>query len=67
MRTFRELCEDAFAHSRHENSEKQTYELGLRIDQLLPVFGARQTSSICKNEIVSWLGNQAEERDYPGA
>jgi len=62
--TFRELCEDALAHSRHENSEKQTYELGLRIEQLIPIFGPRQAESIRKNEIVSWLGDQAEERDW---
>jgi len=62
--SFGELCEDALAHSRHENSEKQTYELGLRIEQLLSVFGSRQATTIRKNEIVSWLGEQAEERDW---
>ena len=61
--TFRELFEDALAHSRAENSEKQTYELCLRIDQLLAVFGARPADSIRKNEIVSWLVEQAEDRD----
>jgi hypothetical protein len=30
--TFRELCDDALAHSQSENSEKQTYELRLRIN-----------------------------------
>jgi hypothetical protein len=62
--TFGELCEDALKHSEAENSEKQTYELGLRIDQLRPVFGSRPADSIRKNEIVEWLTEQAEERDW---
>ena len=62
--TFRELTEDALLHSKAENSEKQTYELGLRIDQLLPVFGSRPAESIKKNEIVAWLSEQAAERNW---
>lgn len=57
--TFREPCEDALAHNRHEDSEKQTYEPGLRIEQLLPFFGSRQAASIRKNNIWkrrTWLG-----------
>lgn len=62
--TFRELCEDALAHSRAENSQKQTYELELRINQLLPMFGPRAADSIKKNEIVAWLAEQATARDW---
>ena len=62
--TFRELCADALVHSRSENSPKQTYELGLRIAQLLPVFGSRPAESIKKSEIVSWLAEQAAERNW---
>jgi integrase len=62
--TFSDLCDDALKHSEAENSEKQTYELRLRIDQLLPVFGSRPAESIRKNEIVEWLEEQAEERDW---
>lgn len=62
--TFRELCEDALAHSRAENTEKQTYELELRINQLLPVFGSRAADSIRKNEILTWLTEQAAERKW---
>lgn len=62
--TFRELCEDALEHSQAENSEKQTYELRLRIAQLLPVFGSRPAESIKKNEIVAWLTEQAAERNW---
>jgi len=62
--TFADLCKDALTHSGAENSQKQTYELGLRIDQLLPVFGSRPADSIRKNEIVAWLAEQADERDW---
>lgn len=62
--TFRELSADALLHNKAENSEKQTYELGLRIDQLLRVFGSRPAESIRKNEIVAWLAAQAAERNW---
>jgi integrase len=62
--TFRELCEDALVHSRAENSSKQTYELELRINQLLPVFGQRTADSIKKNEIVSWLTEESTRRHW---
>jgi len=62
--TFADLCRDAITHSGAENSRKQTYELGLRIDRLLPVFGSRPADSIRRNEIVSWLAEQANERDW---
>jgi integrase len=62
--TFDELCKDALKHSEAENSEKQTYELGLRIDQLRPVFGSRPAESVRKNEIVEWLTERAGERDW---
>ena len=65
--TFRELCEDALAYSKAENSAKQTYELGLRIDQLIEVFGSRAAESIRKNEIVAWLAEQAERRKWAPA
>jgi integrase len=61
---FRELCDDALAHSQSENSEKQTYELRLRINQLLAEFGSRPVESIKKNDIVAWLAEQAETRDW---
>lgn len=62
--TFRELGEDALLHSQAENSEKQTYELRLRIHQLLPVFGSRPAETIKKNEIVAWLVKEAAERNW---
>jgi integrase len=62
--TFNDLCDDAIKHSEAENSEKQTYELCLRIEQLRPVFGSRVADSIRKNEVVAWLTEQAEEREW---
>ncbi|MGD0858350.1 MAG: site-specific integrase [Terracidiphilus sp.] len=62
--TFSDLCDDALRHSGAENSKKQTYELGLRINQLRPVFGSRSADSIRKNEVVEWLTEQAEEREW---
>jgi hypothetical protein len=62
--TFNDLCEDAIKHSEAENSEKQTYELRLRIEQLRPVFGSRSADSIRKNEVVEWLAEQAEKREW---
>src|SRR5260370_31406336 len=57
--TFGELCDDAVAHSRADNSPKQTYELNLRIQQLLPIFGPGAADAIRQNEIVGWLAEQA--------
>jgi integrase len=62
--TFNDLCDDAIKHSEAENSEKQTYELRLRIEQLRTVFGSRAADSIRKNEVVDWLTEQAEEREW---
>lgn len=62
--SFQELCEDALIHSKAENSDKQTYELRLRISQILPAFGSRPADSIRKNEIVSWLTEQSAKRNW---
>jgi integrase len=62
--TFRELCDDALTHSQSENSERQTYELRLRINQLLAEFGSRPVESIKKSDIVGWLAEQSEARDW---
>lgn len=62
--SFQELCEDALIHSHAENSDKQTYELRLRINQLLTAFGSRPADSIRKNEIVSWLTEQSATRNW---
>ena len=61
---FRTLCADALEHSRAENTSKSTHELGLRINQLLPVFGDRIAEEITKQEIVRWLTDQSEKRGW---
>lgn len=62
--TFKALADDALTHSKAENSEKQTYELRLRINQIIPAFGSRPADSIKKNEIVAWLAEQTEARNW---
>ena len=62
--TFDDLCAEALEHSRAENSDKQTYELGTRIEQILAVFKGRRADSIKKTEILKWLTEQAEARDW---
>jgi integrase len=65
--TFNQLCDDAMIYSASENSSKQTYELGTRIEQIKPVFGERPAYTIVKSEILSWLTEQAEVRDWKPA
>lgn len=61
---FRALCADALEHSRAENRPKGVYELELKIKDLLPTFGDRPAEEITKQEIVRWLTEQAEARDW---
>src|ERR1017187_2740923 len=65
--TFDNLCSDALAYSKAENSAKQTYELDLRIKILRTVFGSRPASEIKKQEIVTWLSNRAQENNWKAA
>ncbi len=61
---FRALCADALEHSRAENTAKSTHELELKINEFLPVFGDRAAEEITRQEIVRWLTEQAEARDW---
>ena len=61
---FRTLCADALEHSRAENTAKSTHELELKIKAFLPVFGERPAEEITKQEIVRWLTEQAETRNW---
>ena len=57
------LCEDALAYSRAENSAKQTYELGLRVNQLIESFGsraARDDSQKRNRRLVGRTGQSAQ-------
>lgn len=61
---FRELCADAVEHSKESNTAKSTHELQLKINDLLPVFGDRVAEDITKQEIVRWLADETEEREW---
>jgi integrase len=65
--TFDDLCTDALAYSKAENSAKQTYELDLRIKILRSVFGSRPASGIKKQEIVTWVSNWVQEKNWKAA
>jgi site-specific recombinase XerD len=62
--TFRTLCADALEHSRAANTEKSTYELELKVNELLPVFGDMKAEDITKQEIVRWLTTESEKRKW---
>jgi hypothetical protein len=51
--TFRQLCDDALKYCADNNSAKSTYELQLKVDELLPVFGHMKAEEITKEEISS--------------
>src|SRR5580700_5005963 len=65
--SFDALCDDALSHSRAENSPKQTYELETRIKVLRSVFGSRAAESIKKRDIIDWLNEQSETREWKPA
>jgi integrase len=65
--TFNSLCDDAIAHSKATNGEKQTYELETRIKVLRNEFGTRPADSIKKNDVVAWLTEQSEKRSWKPA
>lgn len=62
--TFADLCADALAYSKAENGPKHAKELQLRINRLLPIFGSRPADSIKKQEIVTWLAEEAKAREW---
>jgi integrase len=61
---FRTLCADALEHSRAENTAKSAHELYLRINAIVPFFGDRAADEITKQDIVRWLSEQAEARNW---
>jgi site-specific recombinase XerD len=62
--TFRQLCDDALKYCADNNSAKSTYELQLKVDELLPVFGHMKAEEITKEEISNWLTKEAKKRDW---
>jgi site-specific recombinase XerD len=65
--TFAELLDDAIEHSKAENGERSTLEIGMKYDTLRPIFGARPAEEINKQEIVRWLTSTAAEREWAPA
>lgn len=65
--TFEKLCDDALEHSVASNGEQTSYELGLKLDTIKAAFENREAQSITKQEIVRWLENEAEEREWAAA
>jgi integrase len=63
--TFDQLCDDALAFSKAQNSKKQTKELTYRIDNhLRGDFGTRPARTITKSEIIAWLADKQEDNDW---
>jgi integrase len=65
--TFAELVADANKFLKSQRSEAHTYDLGLKFERMLPVFGKREAMSICREEIIDWLDDQAETHDWSDA
>jgi site-specific recombinase XerD len=62
--TFSTLCKDALEHSKHSNKEDSTYELQLKVNSLLPIFGNREAETITKQELQKWLADQTATRGW---
>jgi site-specific recombinase XerD len=65
--TFAELLDDAIEHSKAENGERSTLEIGMKYETLRPVFGSRPAEEISKQEIVRWLTSTAAGREWAPA
>jgi len=61
------LCDDALEHSEASNGEQTSYELGLKLETIKETFVDREAASITKQEIVRWLEDEAEEREWAAA
>jgi integrase len=62
--TFETLCKDALEHSRASNDPKVTYDFELKLKRLIAEFGPRDVQGISKQEIVRWLTNQGEAKQW---
>ena len=65
--TFGELLDDALDVSRAENGEETTYNHGLKFEVFRQHFGDRQADSITKQEILEFLVDLADEREWSPA
>lgn len=64
---FGKLLDDALEHSSAENGERWTAELRLKYAIIRQDFGSRPAAAITKQEIVQWLVDQADEREWSPA
>ncbi|MFC5862029.1 tyrosine-type recombinase/integrase [Acidicapsa dinghuensis] len=64
---FRDLLDDALEVSRAENGVETTYNHSLKFEVLREYFGDRQAESINKQEIVRFLMDLADEREWSAA
>ncbi len=61
---FSELCADALEHSKHSNKPDSTYELQLKVNVLVPIFGDREAAYITKSELERWLAHEMTTRGW---
>jgi hypothetical protein len=64
---FKELLDDALEISRAENGAETTYNHGLKFEVFREHFGNRPAESISKQEIVRFLLDLADEREWSPA
>jgi integrase len=64
---FRELLDDALEISQAENGAETTYNHGLKFEVFREHFGDRPAESISKQEIVRFLLDRADEREWSAA
>jgi integrase len=65
--TFKDISDDALKHSKEENGEDSTYELGLKLAIIGQDFDRRQAEAITKKDIQDWLLDQTDEREWSPA
>jgi integrase len=65
--TFRALSDDALNHSREQNGEQSTYEIGLKLAIIGADFDNRPAEGITKQDIQTWLLEQTDEREWSPA
>jgi integrase len=65
--TFGQLVADALTHSRSENEERSTHELGLKFAIMTDEFASRDASKVTKSDIQNWLVEQEDAREWSPA
>lgn len=65
--TFADISKDALTHSKEQNGERSTHELKLKLAIIGEDFDSRAVEGITKQDIQTWLLEQAEEREWSPA